>query len=395
MKTRDRLLRKVPFGFAVLVLIAVNLIGCGSDNDSDPVPLVPDIPSSDQITKAAILTGAQETPSVTTSATGFGSVVVNSTTRAISGEFNFTGVTATAAHIHTGAAGVAGAPAITLTVDNANFSATVPAGTVLNQTQYDDLMAGNLYVNVHSATNPGGEIRGQLGRIVMTATLNGGQETPAVVTAANGTGRVVVDPETRGISGGITFSGVVATAAHIHTAAAGIAGPVAITLTLGVESATVPAGTVLTQQQYDDLLAGKLYFNVHSISNPGGEIRGQIGPVAMVAMLDGAQEVPAVTTAATGQGVMVVDPVTRAMSGGVVFSGVVPTASHIHTGAPGVSGGIAVPLTLGAGGISAVVPPGTLLTQEQYDDLVAGNLYVNVHSAANPGGEIRGQLETP
>ena len=100
---------------------------------------------------------------MTTTATGQAVFIVDPVTRAISGGVGFTGVSATAAHIHTGAVGATGAPAITLTVDNNTGTAIVPASTTLTQQQYDDLLAGNLYVNVHSTTNASGEIRGQLG----------------------------------------------------------------------------------------------------------------------------------------------------------------------------------------------------------------------------------------
>ena len=115
------------------------------------------------------------------------------------------------------------------------------------------------------------------GSVTRTAVLSGAQEPTPVVTNATGYGSIVVDPTTRAVSGSITFNGVTATAAHIHTGAVGINGPVpTVGLTLGANSATVPAGTVLTQAQYDDLLAGNLYFNVHSQANSGGEIRGQL-----------------------------------------------------------------------------------------------------------------------
>ena len=66
------------------------------------------------------------------------------------------------------------------------------------------------------------------------------------------------------------------------------------------------------------------------------------------------------------------------------------TAAHIHTGAAGANGGIMTTLTLGTN--SAGVPVGTTLIEAQFADLITGNQYVNVHSATNPGGELRGQL---
>jgi len=147
--------------------------------------------------------------------------------------------------------------------------------------------------------------------VVRTAALTGAQEVPALATDAAGKGAVVVNAATREISGGFTFTGLSgnATAAHIHKGAVGVAGGVEIGLTLVTDSggvpvgAIVPAGATLTQAQYDSLLAGELYFNVHTAANGTGEIRGQItgqgGNVAAVATISGAQEVPAVSSAAT------------------------------------------------------------------------------------------------
>lgn len=386
----NTLLRSLPAQFVALALLSFTLSGCLDDDKKVDAP-------AESITRTAILSGTQETTPVTTNATGYGSVVVNPTTRSITGSITFTGMTATAAHIHPGAAGTNNAPLITMTVDNTTHSATIPAGTVLTQTQYDDLLAGNFYFNVHSSMNTGGEIRGQIGRIVLKAMLDGAQQTPTVTTTAAGTAMVVVDPVTLGISGSVTYTGVTATSAHIHTGEVGANGAVAAILTINESTgtATIPVGEVLTQAEYDDLRAGKLYFNIHSMANVSGEIRGQIGPVAMIATLDGAQQTPAVTTTGSGKAVFVVDPVTRMLSGGVGFSGVNATAAHIHTGAAGTNGATAVTLTVDGNTSTATVPANTVLTNTQYDALLAGNLYVNIHSTTYATGEIRGQLARP
>lgn len=64
-------------------------------------------------------------------------------------------------------------------------------------------------------------------------------------------------------------------------------------------------------------------------------------------------------------------------------------AAHIHEGAPGVAGGIIIPLTVSGGSISGTTAP---LTQEQVTKLQNGSYYVNVHTGTNPLGEIRGQI---
>jgi len=110
-------------------------------------------------------------------------------------------------------------------------------------------------------------------------TLTGDQEAPAVKTSASGSGTIVVVSSDKSVSGSITTSGVVATAAHIHEAARGQNGPVIIPLTKSSENSwSVPAGAKLTDAQYASYLKGNLYVNVHSAANKGGEIRGQLNP---------------------------------------------------------------------------------------------------------------------
>jgi hypothetical protein len=106
------------------------------------------------------LTGADETPPVTTSATGHGTIVVNAD-KTVSGSVTTSGITGTVAHIHLGAIGQKGPPIINL-AKGADGVWTVPAGSTLTDEQYSSYLGGNLYVNVHSAENKGGEIRGQL-----------------------------------------------------------------------------------------------------------------------------------------------------------------------------------------------------------------------------------------
>jgi len=79
------------------------------------------------------------------------------------------------------------------------------------------------------------------------------------------------------------------------------------------------------------------------------------------------------------------------VSGKVTYSGVNATMAHIHQGSRGSSGPPIVPLTK-VSDSSFVVPEGARLTEEQYAQYKAGNLYVNIHSQRYPNGELRGQL---
>jgi hypothetical protein len=107
--------------------------------------------------------------------------------------------------------------------------------------------------------------------------------------------------------------------------------------------------------------------------------------------LSGDHEVPPVTTSATGSGTITVGA-DKSISGSVTTKGVEGIAAHVHQAAEGNNGPPIVALEKGADG-TWNVPKGSKLTDEQYAAYKAGELYVNVHSAANKGGEIRAQLK--
>ena len=109
------------------------------------------------------------------------------------------------------------------------------------------------------------------------------------------------------------------------------------------------------------------------------------------ATLSGSQEVPPVNTQASGKASISVGS-DKSVSGSVTTSGLAGTAAHIHIAAAGKNGPVIVPLAKTADGTWSV-PSGAKLTDEQFEAYKAGNLYVNVHSAANKGGEIRAQLK--
>lgn len=107
--------------------------------------------------------------------------------------------------------------------------------------------------------------------------------------------------------------------------------------------------------------------------------------------LTGAEEVPAVTTDAKGDGTITIAK-DMTVKGVVKTTGIEGVAAHIHLAEPGKNGPPVITLTKGADG-SWSTPEGAKLTEDQYKAFKAGNLYVNVHSAAHKGGEIRGQLK--
>jgi hypothetical protein len=125
-----------------------------------------------------------------------------------------------------------------------------------------------------------------------------------------------------------------------------------------------------------------------------GFVAGGIGTAQAVDVkvkLTGDQEVPAVTSPATGVGTIVIKD-DKSVSGSVKTLGIEGTVAHIHLAEPGKNGPPIITLNKTAENTWSV-PEGAKLTDEQYKAFKDGNLYVNVHSAEHKGGEIRTQLK--
>ena len=106
--------------------------------------------------------------------------------------------------------------------------------------------------------------------------------------------------------------------------------------------------------------------------------------------LSGEQEVPPIQSSASGSGSITIGD-DGSVSGSVTASGFTPTAAHIHQGAAGKNGPVIVPFE--KDGDKFGPKAGAKLTPEQMKAFKDGDLYVNIHSAAHPGGEVRAQLK--
>ena len=112
--------------------------------------------------------------------------------------------------------------------------------------------------------------------------------------------------------------------------------------------------------------------------------------MSVSATLSGANEVPAVVSSATGSVTGTFNKTTKILSINVTYAGITPTAWHIHKGAAGATGGVI--FQLGTTFATPFAFSTAALTMEQETDLLAGNYYVNIHSAKSGSGEIRGNL---
>jgi len=131
------------------------------------------------------------------------------------------------------------------------------------------------------------------------------------------------------------------------------------------------------------MLVGVLTISMASFS---GSVLGDEVKVT----LSGNQEIPPVTTSASGTGTFNVGE-DKSVSGKVTASGLTVTVAHIHEAPAGSNGPIVIPLTKTSDTVW-VIPAGVRLTDAQYASFKAGNLYYNLHTEAHKSGEIRGQI---
>lgn len=108
----------------------------------------------------------------------------------------------------------------------------------------------------------------------------------------------------------------------------------------------------------------------------------------LTATINGAQQVPANASTATGTFAGTYDSSSKQLTYTVTFQGLTPTSAHIHTGAPGASGAVAIPFA----SLTSPIQGTVTLTADQATSLLNNGMYVNIHSSAYSGGEIRGNI---
>lgn len=355
-------------------------------------------------THFAVLDGASEMPAVDNAGTGL--VIMKFDQAASSLEYRITvalppGDSLTAAHFHRGVPGQNGSPIHVIKFPDGQWTAT-GTWTSISADDMQALLAGGIYVNVHTNTNPNGQLRAQVAPIpnLSAQELSPAMEVPAV-SGSNGTGKcgVWLDPTFTRAFYHLEWDSLSAApvGAHFHRASKGANGPVvkAIALPSSPANSGIADGVWegLTADDITDLRSGRFYVNIHTSNNPNGEIRGQIytNEVFTAAIAAANEEPPVTTSKMMGTGMALVQG--DGQVSGIWLIGRAPaTNAHIHKGAKGVNGDVVYELAGLGGLIWFRLSDGSPSTGENWDAFRNGGMYVNFHTQDVPTGEARGQL---
>jgi uncharacterized protein (TIGR03118 family) len=344
---------------------------------------------------AVTMSGSLEVPAVATSGTAIGMVCVDGSN--FNYHISFSGLSspAIAAHLH-GPIGATDNANVLFPLNGASGTSGTLSGTqVLTLDQFAEIVNGQTYINIHTTQNQNGEIRCQVVPLHIPVTLNGASEVPSVTTSATGTASLTFFGNQLHYT--VSYSGLTgpATGSHIHgPAPAGSNAPVIVPfVTPSGMSGSISGTASLTSTQLDYLLSGQTYVNVHSTTNTGGEIRGQVNPIQLVANLNAASEVGPTTSPGTAVANMIVT--NNVLFYNVNFTNLLSPATGAHIHGPADSShnaSVIIPFNPPATTFG-VISGTTNLTSQQLFWLMTGQTYANIHTTNFPGGEIRGQVK--
>lgn len=238
------------------------------------------------------------------------------------------------------------------------------------------------------------------------AVLTPSQETPPTTSTGFGNATLTLDPTHTSATVSLTVAGLTTpvNGAHLHRGAFGVAGPVVISFnpSTNLANGRLNATFAIDKALGDEIAGnpGNFYINVHTTQNPGGEIRGQLTQLGdatlLFAELRGSNERPTPNNStAVGSALVTIDN-SNVLTYEVNIDGLQnPTLSHVHKGDVNTAGGVVASLATSPAAFSNGRTRGTIsIDPVLAADMKANpaNYYVNVHSTAFPGGEIRGQL---
>jgi hypothetical protein len=304
---------------------------------------------------SAVLNSAREIPA--NDSTAIGVVLIDPAARLLRASLTVAGVAATAARIHVPVAGMPGQIALSLTETPAG-SGVWSAQATITEDQLRALRNGDFNFSANSTAFPQAEISGQI--------------VPGL-PASGGANAVGLTPDINGVdSGGFTTGNAIA---------ANPATPLVPGSTTGIRIGPGGLDTVGA--------VGAIGNNAATGTTPlSGTVTQR---AAFVNVLTGTQQVPADSSLAIAVGVIIVDAASQDMVASVSSLGISGLSAHIHQAAPGENGAAIFALnetTVGSGIWAARLA----LAESQRNALAGGNYYFDIHSAAFPNGELRGQI---
>lgn len=239
------------------------------------------------------------------------------------------------------------------------------------------------------------------------AELDGSQTIPEVTTAGFGVVTATLNPDKTelSLSGAVSGLSGAVTSAQIHKGARGAKGDAVKTLTvtgnrLALTWKSTDTEQPLSKELLDELGKGNLYLNLQTQAQANGEIRGQLLSSTgkdFALLLEGEQEVPSTKSGASGSARVSLNA-TQAevtVSGAFINLSGPATGAHLHKAAKGANGPVVKDLRVQGNRFSATWRKSDAtqpLTAALVQDLLQGNLYLNIHSKSYPNGEIRGQV---
>ena len=241
---------------------------------------------------AAIINAGQEIPApvgVSSSAAGFGNIQYDEVTKELSWDIAWQDLTGPAVGIHFHSPAAAGSTAgVALNIgDISGLSSPSIGSATISDDFATELLNGQAYINIHTAANGPGEIRGQVdpALVQLSAMLQPEQEVPAPVgvpAGAGGTAMLAFDPASNTLGWNIAWENLTGPAIGLHfhgPASPGTTAGVAVNIG-DISGLTSPSigSTVISDEFESQLLAGDWYINLHTDANAPGEIRGQVVP---------------------------------------------------------------------------------------------------------------------
>lgn len=382
-----------------------------------------------QQTYTAVLSGNNEVLPVMTVASGNIEATLIGTQLTVTGSFQnlsspYTevGGSGSGAHIHLAYAGSNGAIHHNLTpnLDDDSLGGTFNSGSnqiQLTASEVTALQNRQLYVNIHTGAHKSGELRGQLlpesGGSYL-ARLNGDNMNPPV--ASNGHAQVIAELNGSQLTLSGSFNNLTTgySGAKLHMGGRDYSSTGFYNLNAdftgnkmnGVFQADSNSVT-LTQAQLDSLQQGKLYIDIHTSSNPGGELRGQLITgeyTTYKAPLTGTQQVSPVFSLGSGKVTMkrtgdqfILSGALRDLESKLIDIPTTGTSAHIHKGMAGENGGIMINLDMvekpnKLGGTFRAQDNVYILSNSMIEALDNRMLYINIHTQNNKPGELRGQI---